>query len=270
MRRVARALVPPTLLALTALTALASAARAQAPVATWTLEQVADRFCVSYLVEPELARTLAGSRFVPVAAERVEGLHPAVAQLVAGEPAYRAWVPAEICVIEAGRLVSGARTASEGSRALVLGYSAMAATPVGGGEIMMRGGLFSTSGSVRRLAGDQLIHVDGVKYSKGTVPEGTDERRIVGLQGATLTWDGRILDSASAATDRPRTLAVDGKRNRALAVGVNQSAEWERATVGTLKVQGKSDFAAGILGSPIRMVGPVTGGGTVSLDFTRR
>lgn len=267
MRRVALALVPPTLLALSA---LVPAARAQAPVATWTLEQVADRFCMSYLVEPGLARTLAGSRFVPVAAERVEGLHAAVAQLVAGEPAYRAWVPAEICVIEASRLVSGARTASEGSRPVVLGYSAMAATPVGGGEIMMRGSLFSTSGALRRLASDQLIHVDGVKYSRGIVPEGTDERRIVGYQGATLTWDGRIVDSSAAATDRPRTLAVEGKRNRPLAVGVQQAAEWERATVGNLKVQGKSDFAAGILGSPIRMVGPVTGGGTLSLDFARR
>src|SRR5690606_9508252 len=263
----ALALVPPTLLALLA---LAPAARAQAPVATWTLEQVADRFCVSYLVEPGLARALAGSRFVPVAAERVEGLHPAVAQLVAGEPAYRAWVPAEICVIEAGRLVSGARTASEGSRPVVFGYSAMAATPVGSGEIMMRGSLFTTSGSLRRLASDQLIHVDGVTSSRGTVPDGTDQRRTVRYQGATLTWDGRILDPATAATDRPLTLAVEGKRNRPLAIGVRQAAEWQRATVGTLKVQGKSDFAAGILGSPIRMVGPVTGGGSLSLDFTRR
>lgn len=267
MRRVARALVPTTLLALFA---LAPAARAQAPVATWTLEQVADRFCVSYLVEPGLARVLAGSRFVPVAAERVEGLHPAVAQLVAGEPDYRAWVPAEVCVIETGRAVSGSRSASEGSRPVVLGYSAMAATAVGGGDVMMRGRLFSTSSSLRRLASDELIHVDGMKYSRGLVPDGTDERRVVGHDGATLTWDGRILDPATPATDRPLTLAVEGKRNRPLAVGVRQAAEWQRATVGTLKVQGKSDFAAGILGSPIRMVGPVMGGGSLSLDFTRR
>jgi hypothetical protein len=268
MRRAAPALVTTTLLALTAL--VPPAARAQAPVSTWTLEAVADRFCVSYLVDPALARELLGSRFTPVAAERVEGLHPAVAQLVTGEPAYRAWVPAEICVIEAGQVVSGARTASDGGRPVVLGYSAIAATPVGGSEIMMRGTLFSTSGSVRRLASDQLIHVDRVNYSKGVVPEGTDQRRVLGHQGATLTWDGRIIDSAATATDRPRLLAVEGKRNRALGVAVHQAAEWERATVGTLKVQGRSDFAAGILGSPIRMVGPVTGGGTVTIDFSRR
>lgn len=268
MRRAALALVPPTLLALTTL--VPSAARAQVPVTTWTLEHVADRFCVSYLVEPALARKLVGSRFTPVGAERVEGLHPAVAQLVAGEPAYRAWVPAEICVVEAARLVSGGRTATEGASPVVLGYSAIAATPVGGSEILMRGSLFSTSGMVRRLASDQLIHVDGVKYSRGIVPEGTDQRRIVGHQGATLTWDGRVIDPATPATDRPRVLAVDGKRNRALAVAVRQAPEWERPAVGTLKVQGKSDFAAGILGSPIRMVGPVSGGGSLTLDFSRR
>jgi hypothetical protein len=268
MRRAALALVTPTLFALTAL--VHPAARAQAPVATWTLEGVADRFCVSYLVDPAVARTLLGSRFTPVGADRVEGLHPAVAQLVTGEPAYSAWVPAEICVIEAARVVSGARTAGEGARPVVLGYSAIAATAVGGGEILMRGTLFSTSGSVRRLASDQLIHVDGVKYSKGVVPDGTDQRRVLGHLGATLTWDGRVLDAATEAADRPRLLAVEGKRNRALTVGVRQAAEWERATVGTLKVQGKSVFAAGILGSPIRMVGPVTGGGSLTLDFTRR
>jgi hypothetical protein len=267
MRRAALALVTPTLLALTTL--VPPAARAQAPVTTWTLEQVADRFCVSYLVDPALARKLVGSRFTPVGAERVEGLHPAVAQLVAGEPSYRAWVPAEICVIEAARLVSGGRTASEGGGPVVFGYSAIAATPVGGSEIQMRGSLFSTSGSARRLAGDQLIHVDGVKYSKGVVPDGTDQRRIVGHQGATLTWDGRVIDPVSAATERPRVLAVEGKRNRALVVGVRQAPEWERPTVGTLKVQGKSDFALGILGSPIRMVGPISGGGTLTLDFSR-
>jgi hypothetical protein len=152
----------------------------------------------------------------------------------------------------------------------VFGYAAMAATAVGGTQVLMRGSLFSTSGTLRRLASDQLIHVDGVTYSRGTVPEGTDERRIVRYQGATLTWDGRVVDPAATATDHPRMLAVEGKRNRPLAIGVQQVAEWERATVGTLKVQGKSDFAAGILGSPIRMVGPVTGGGSLSLDFTRR
>lgn len=268
MRRAALALVTPTLLALTNLVPLA--ARAQAPVATWTLESVADRFCVSYLVDPGIAAKLLGSRFSPVAAERVEGLHPAVARLVAGEPAYRAWVPAEICVIEAARVVSGPRTASEGSRPVIVGYSAMAATPLGGGDIVLRGSLFSTSGTVRRLASDQLIHVDGVKYSRGLVPEGTDQRRVLRYQGATLTWDGRIIDPATTPADRPFVLAVEGKRNRALAAGVGRAAEWERATVGTLKVQGKSDFAAGILASPIRMVGPVTGGGSITLDFTRR
>lgn len=268
MRRVARALVRLAFLALPALGA--ADARAQAPVATWTVEGVADRFCISYLVEPALAARQLGSRFTPVPAERVEGLHPALARLVADEPPFRAWVPAEICVIEATRVVSGARTADEGSRPLVLGYAGMAATPANGGEAIMRGSMFSTSGTVRRLATDQLIHLDGVKYTRGVVPDGTDQRRTLGYQGATLTWDGRILDPASPATPHPVRLAVDGKQNRALAAGVSQTADWERATVGNLRIQGKSDFAQGLIRSPIRMVGPVTGGGAITLDFERR
>ena len=148
---------------------------------------------------------LAGARFVPVAAERIEGLHPAITQLVGGEPAYRAWVPAEICVIEAGRVVSGARAASEGSHPVVLGYSAMAVTPAGTGDIVMHGRLFSSSGTLRRLASDELIHLDGVRYSRGPVPDGTDERRVVGHDGATLTW----------AIDCATPVGTDGSRGRA-------------------------------------------------------
>lgn len=266
MRRLARALLP--LLALTSLAAVP--AGAQAPVATWTLQGVADRMCIAYLVEPAIAAKELGGRFTPLPAERAEGLHPAVAQVVANEPAYRGWVPAEVCVIEAAQLSAGTRSAQGNGKPIVLGYAALAAVPAGGGPAVMSGTLFSTSGNARRLAGDQLIHVAGVKYSRGPVPDGAGERRTLSYRGATVTWDGRVVDPVAEPTPRPTTLAVEGKRNRQLAVGIGFAAEWERGAVGNLKVRGKSDFARGLIGSPIRMVGPVTGGGTVTLDFQQR
>ncbi len=269
MRRVTRALV--LLTSVFPLVLLPEAARAQGPVATWVLEGVNDRFCISYLVEPARAAELLGSRFIGVAAERVEGLHPAVAQVVAREPVFGTWVPAEICVIDAARVSSGTRVATEGGRSVILAYSGLAAVPVGGGgPPLMRASVFSTSGALRRLASDQLIHVDGFKYSKGTVPDGTDQRRTIGFGGATLIWDGRVVEPAGTPAARVLTLATDGKRNRALAAGLSQAAEWERATVGNLRVQGKSDLAGALIASPIRMVGPVTGGGSISLEWSTR
>ena len=268
MRRVARALV--LLASVFPLALVPGVAPAQAPVATWVLEGVNDRFCVSYLVEPGQAAEILGSRFTGVAAERVEGLHPAVAQVVSSEPAFRSWVPAEICVIDAGRVSSGQRVASEGGRSVILGYSALAAMPAGGGSPAMRASVFSTSGSLRRLASDQLIHVDGFKYAKGTVPDGTDQRRSIDYEGATLTWVGRILEPSGTPAPRALTLATDGKRNRALAGNLSEAAAWERATVGNLRVQGKSDLARALIASPIRMVGPVTGGGSISVEWSLR
>lgn len=268
MRRAASALVPIAMLSVSAL--LAPPAGAQSPATTWTLEDVAERFCVSYLVEPARAASLVGQGFVPVAAERLEGLHPAVAQLIEAETQYRTWIPAEICLLDAARLTSGSRSASEAGRPVTLGYSGVSAMPVGGGTAGMRGTLFSTSGALRRLATDQLIHVDGVGYERGTVPDGIDERRVLKLDGATLSWDGRLLDRVAAPEPRHSLLAVEGKRNRPLAVAIDVAGEWTRPAVGNFRVQGKSDLALALIGSPIRMFGPATGGGTTTFEFSRR
>lgn len=268
MRRVARAVVPIAMLSVSAFRP--SPAGAQAPVTTWTLEEVAERFCVSYLVEPERAARLVGQGFVPVAAERFEGLHPAVAQLIEAEAQYRTWIPGEICLLDAARLTSGTRSVSEAGRPITLGYSGFSAMPAGGGTAGMRGMLFSTSGALRRLATDQLIHVEGVSYERGKVPEGTDERRVLKFAGATLTWEGRLLDPVAAPEPRRSVLAVEGKRNRRLAVAIGVAAEWTRPAVGNFRVQGKSDLAEALIGSPIRMFGPATGGGTTTFEFGRR
>lgn len=268
MRRVASALVPIAILSLSAL--FPRSADAQAPVATWTLEQISERFCISYLVEPARAAGLVGQGFVPVAADRFDGLHPALARLIEAEAQYRAWIPAEICLLDAARLTSGSRTAAEAGKPLTLGYSGISAMPAGGDTAGMVGLLFSSSGSLRRLATEQLIHVEGVRYERGHVPDGTDERRVLKLEGATLTWDGRLLDPVGAPEPRHSRLAVVGKRNRRLTVSFDMTGEWTRPAVGNLRVAGTSDLALALIGSPIRMFGPATGGGTTRFEFNSR
>lgn len=264
MRRVTRALLLPALLA-----TLPAPVSAQAPVASWTMEGVLDRFCVSYLVEPGLAAQLLGSKFTPVPAERVEGLDPAVVQAVADEPEYRGWIPGEVCLVEAARVRSGTRTVSEAGRSVTLGWSALAGA-VEGGATMLRGTLLSASASLRRLATDQLIQLDRADYSRVVLPGTPDHRRTLEFGGTTLAWEGRVLDPPATPERRERLLAVDGKRSRRLAAQLSATDSWERAPVGNLRVLGESDLARSLIGSPIRLVEPLRGGGTLTIDFTTR
>ena len=264
MRRVTRALLLAALLI-----ALPAPASAQAPVASWMLEGVLDRFCVSYLVEPGLASRLLGSRFTPVPAEQIEGLNPAVVAVVAGEPAYRGWIPGEVCLVEATRVRSGSRTVSEGGHPVTLGWWALSGAAEGGAP-MLRGTLLSASTSLRRLATDQLIQLDGVDYSRVVLPGTPDHRRTLEFGGATLTWEGRVLDPPVTPARQEWLLAVDGKRSRRLAAQLTATDTWERAPVGNLKVLGESDLARSLTGSPIRMVEPLRGGGSLTIDFTTR
>ena len=237
---------------------------------TWTLD-VADGVCVSYLVEPGAAREYLDDEAAAAPASQVTNLHPAIAQLAAAEPQYAAWIPAELCVTEASRLTAGTRVFQPGRR-LMFGWVAVAAAPTPGGqEATMRAvQLFSPDGNLRQFASDLLIEVEGVDYSRSRDTTGQVERRIIKLEGARLVWDGHLGQAATDPAPRARVMTVSGRRNFEWLLSTSLDAQWERAALGILRVEGKSRLARSLIGSPLRMVGPAFGGGSLTLGFTRR
>ena len=245
---------------------------AGAGATTWTLENVADGVCVSFLVTPEAASEFLDGKTAPVAASQAKNIHPAVAQLAAAEPEYASWIPAELCLIEAPRLTAGTRVFAEPGRRLVLGWVALAAGPGESTEgTTMRAVLvFSPNGSLRQFASDILLQVEDVDYSRNAEPGGERERRILRLDGARLIWDGHFGDATTDPAPGSRSMTVAGRRNTEWLMSTRLDPQWERAALGILRVEGKSRLARGLIGSPLRMVGPAFGGGSITLDFSRR
>ena len=226
---------------------------------------------MSFLVTPEAAAELLDGKAAPVTASQARNVHPTVVQLAAAEPEYASWIPAELCLIEAPRVTAGSRVFAEPGRRLMLGWVALAAGPAAGTEATMRAiQVFSPNGNLRQFASDLLLQVEDVDYSRNMEPAGEQERRIVKLEGARLIWDGRFGDARTEPATGTRTMTVAGRRNTEWLISARLNPQWERAALGILRVEGKSRLARGLIGSPLRMVGPAFGGGSLTLDFGRR
>ena len=244
---------------------------AGAGATTWTLENVADGVCVSFLVTPEAAAEFLDGKAAPVAASQARNIHPAVAQLAGAEPQYASWIPAELCLIEAPRLAAGSRVFAEPGRRILLGWVALAAGPAAGTESTMRAvQVFSPNGTLRQFASDILVQVEDVDYSRNADPAGERERRILKLDGARLLWDGHFGDATANTAPGARAMTAAGRRNTEWLMSARFNPQWERAALGILRVEGKSRLARGLIGSPLRMVGPAFGGGSLTVEFRRR
>jgi hypothetical protein len=244
---------------------------AGAGATTWTLENVADGICVAFLVTPETAAEYLDGKLAPVPASQAPGLHPAIRQLAEAEPQYASWIPAEVCLVEAPRVAAGNRVFAEPGRRLLVGWVALAAPAAGTEGTTMRAvQVFSPNGNLRQFASDILIQLDDVDYSRNEAPQDQQERRIVKLEGARLIWDGHLGQAVTDPGSSARTMTVAGRRNTEWLLRTQLDPQWERAAIGILRVEGKSRLARGLIGSPLRMVGPVFGGGHLTLDFSRR
>jgi hypothetical protein len=265
-----------------ALLALASARGASAQVSpgtggagagatTWTMENVADGICVAFLVTPETAAEYLDGKLAAVPASQAPGLNPAIRQLAEAEPQYASWIPAELCLVEAPRIAAGSRVFAEPGRRVLVGWFALAAPAAGAEGMTMRAvQVFSPNGNLRQFASDILIQVDDVDYSRNGGPQDQQERRILKLEGARLIWDGHFGQAATDPGSSARTMTVAGRRNTEWLLRTQLDPQWERAAIGILRVEGKSRLARGLIGSPLRMVGPAFGGGHLTLDFSRR
>jgi hypothetical protein len=245
---------------------------AGAGATTWILDNVADGVCVSFLVTPEGAAEFLDGEAAPVPASQAKNLHPAVAQLAVAEPEYASWIPAELCLVEAPRLTAGTRVFAEPGRRIMVGWVALASGPTGAteGATMRAVQVYSPNGNLRRFSNDLLLQIEGVDYNRVVDSAGERERRTLKLDGALLTWDGHYGEASTNPPPADRMLSVAGRRNTEWLMNARLDPEWERAALGILRVEGKSRLARGLIGSPLRMVGPAFGGGALTLDFDRR
>ena len=247
----------------------ASRAAAQSDAETWRFDGLRNGYCIEFLVDSALIRGLLPDGAMPLRADRVQALHPAIARTVADQPEYGAWTPASACfymfdqVVVAGRPLPASSAAGE--MIGFVSYSARLLEDRGrGGDVLDR--LITSNWKGMRSADDQGLRLERSPVTLEDVPKSTNRRITLKVDGTTLRWEGRDAgDSTAASAPLERRWLVKGADRRYRFVTMRVVPTSSRSMIGSLIVQGKGDLAKALRSSPIRYVGPNVRGGSGEL-----
>jgi hypothetical protein len=265
---------------------LAQDNRSRSNELVWQLEDLRSGFCVQLLVDSGTVARGLPPDLHPVRADQVPDLHPTLRIVVQNQPEYGSWIPSKLCLYYfAGVDAGAARVQSKDSRkAPLLAAWTAAAAEVGSGarrDVALE--FVSGSGRLSRAAQRAGVNMIEAHSVIGMVPfvseEGvpsSDSRYQLKIGKTLITWDGRAVGD-STRVDKPieADWLARGRRSETSRrtdwwhARLLLAPAWSRGMAGSLRVQGKDDFAQALKASPIRFVGPVFSEGRGELHFER-
>jgi hypothetical protein len=238
----------------------------------WTQSRLRRGFCIEFLADSGEVRDLLPDGAMPLRADRVGDLHPALARAIREQPEFAAWAPAEICYFVFDQLeVAGKQLQPTGTSGEMLGLFSIAARQLddgGRGADVLRQ-LFSSNWRARKAVENGEVKIETVPFTLGPIPKTSDERMTTKLGRTQLRWDGHVVVGDSAPVPGPLTrrwlVRGDDRRDRLMTLRLAPTSS--RSMVGTLNVQGKDRLAKLLRASPIRYLGPEYRGGDGIIDF---
>jgi hypothetical protein len=256
-------------LAAVALGVGASRAAAQKADETWRFDGLRNGYCIEFLVDSALIRSLLPEGATPMRADRMQNLHPAIARTVADQPEYGPWTPASACffmfdqVVVAGRPLPASGAAGE--MIGFVSYSARLLEDRGrGGDVLDM--LVVSNWKGMRSADEQGLRLERSRPTVEDLPNSTSRRISMKIGGTTLRWEGRdAADSTAVSAPLERRWLVKGADRRYRFVTMRLAPVSSRSLIGSLLVQGNGDLAKALRSSPIRHVGPGVRGGSGEL-----
>jgi hypothetical protein len=282
VRRLHTLLISRSFLAGLAFALAAADAHAQSTTALqeWTLQNFRASVCVHFLMDSATADKELPKEYRTVRAADFPELSPAVKTLISGEPEYQAWVPAQWCSFYYDQVKVGDQLLGDAAPDLdhtqYLGAWLIAGVPAQESGAPANPSYYIATLRTPnwrwiRLAETSLIRMEFAERSIGKVPEGTDDRFRVEMSGRTvITWDGHLAgDSAWAAPRSEQTWYALNSRGARIRAQVTLTPEKRQNIAGSLQVAGNDPVAKSLRASPIRMVGPLSWGGSGTLSFAR-
>jgi hypothetical protein len=246
---------------------------------SWQLDQLRNGFCIQFLVEPSQAAGKLPKGNRPVPASQAQNLHPALRRVVEGQPEFADWAPSSLCLFYFGLVeADGDKVRDRNpSKSPMLGFwTVAAADSLSGKRQDVALEVITNSGRLESSAGQAGLEIRSIRSSFGPVPpdeEGQtsgEDRYQIRIRKTQIVWDGRTgSDSTRPKESLVHSWRAQGKRGGWVNGDLALTANWSRAMIGSLKVEGKDDLAKLLKASPIRFVGPVYQGGTGSLQFRR-
>ena len=199
--------------------------------------------------------------------------------MIEGQTEFAAWSPSRLCftTVDTVRTKDFSITDRSGHRPQLFAlWTVLAAGPVGTPQDVAIE-LFANSNRLIRSARQAGQEVREARLTIGKVPAedengvpSTDDRFQVKLGGIVVTWDGHLAgDSAARGGAGGEHMGDSGRARQRRDRIAHPDTGQSQAMAGSLKVDGKNEFAKALRASPTRFAGPVYRGGDGKVTFGR-
>jgi hypothetical protein len=239
----------------------------------WGLQGLRAGYCVRFLIEPRAAARELRDGFLLVRADEDPTLHPALRQVIKGQPEFAFWTPSSLCFYHLDAVQLGNRKVVEKDprNSQMLGFWYLATTEKGGARRDLVLDLYASRGALIRAAEASRVRLQAAHSVVSAVAaDSVPDVYSVQVGRALLVWSGRAVgDSTKVERPLQESWQVKGLRAGVWAADLKLTPGWSRPLVGSLRVEGKGDLTKALKASPIRFVGPFYHGGGGELRFFR-
>ena len=258
--------------ALFALSAGVGRVQAQRPAEVrWALEGNRGSYCIWYLADPDLARSLVPSSIALAPAGTGAGLPPLLARTVQDEPRFAQWIPGAICIAAYDRVTSGGRTLAQGKagRPVIVGTNSLAASEARGFPTATSYliDFMTDQRSLSRAADAAGFGMDGITVLTKQQVGADDPRVSITVAGVQITWSGHAIGDSGVGKTRSMSFGYGSGRAPSWLIDLESAPASTRLMAGSLEVDGRNTLARALKASPVRGIGPEDSGGTVTLTF---
>lgn len=234
---------------------------------------ISGAWCVHFLIEPSEAQSDLTRGYQTSAARQVSGLPTQLRRILADEPQYADWIPAQLCVVFPDVVTVDKRQHNRGDRGRPLAIVWWGVAAVGEGMEPGTGGfslrlLATTSSGLNRQMELSRIPIDRVTIERGPIQDTEDERIRMRLDKVEIVFDGRSSEDSTSIVQPFHQMAVlTGNLRHIWVVETSLQASSIASLTGALRIQGKGDLAKALNRSPIRLLGTSFSGSGGEVTF---
>jgi hypothetical protein len=250
---------------------------------SWQLARLRSGFCVHLLIDPAAAALRALPPGIhPLPAGESADMHASLRGVIEGQPEFASWSPSRLCFYALDTVRTSEYTAGDksGRKSKLLAMWTILASDGSGAPQQVGVGLFTNVSRLIRTARLGGVVFREARLKMGKVPsadaDGTpnpEDRFEVRVGKTTITWDGHLAgDSvAVAAPLEVAWISAAGKAGEVVTAPgrLHLTPRFSRAMVGSIRVEGRDDFAKALKASPTRFCGPAYLGGDGSFALPR-
>lgn len=246
--------------------ALPRAAQAQDNPPLWRWVNSGGSFCIWYLADPTIARTLLPDSLQARPVSASSALPPTLLRIVQDEPRFAEWIPGIVCIGQYEVVAANGTPVGHEEKGHPVRFTltALSSDEPEGWRLLELG---LDAGRLDQVAEDLGIRTRERQLRVRRGLKGEDDQWSLRLDGAELGWIGHPLGESGVGMTRSMSFGYTGEHDRAWRLDLVITSETTESQVGSLRIEGKGPLAQALKSSPIRAVGALEQGGEAVMTF---